>query len=70
MTINDARVSRSKLEDILERVIARVASAPERLADILDGEAEPLIAFTAMRSILGVMVRRMYCLTTSKPPWW
>jgi len=38
--------------EALRRVLASLDEAPERLRTILDGESEPLIAFTARRDIL------------------
>jgi len=50
LTMN--RLSQRATESALRAVLARVAEAPARLADILAESQEPLVAFTAQRTIL------------------
>jgi PAS domain S-box-containing protein len=47
------RLSQRATEDLLRRVIANIATAPERLADILAEHADPLIAFGPDRQMIA-----------------
>ncbi len=46
------RSSRTGRENVLKSVLAHVSAEPDRLAEILEQHTEPLIAFTAGRTIL------------------
>jgi hypothetical protein len=46
------RLSTRATEELLRRVLAQVAAAPATLPAILGGYSDPLIAFTAGRTII------------------
>jgi PAS domain S-box-containing protein len=53
MELGEARPQDRSPEDVLRAALARVAGAPGRLADILGEHPQPLLAFTATRTILA-----------------